>query len=296
MDCNTVSSKNLAERYLVGDLDPGLQEEYERHYFECDACYSDLQRLTAIREALRTAEVESPVPVRTARAWKRPPAWITVTALAASMGVVAILVARYAQEDNVPVAVSGSPASLAPVPAAPDAAPAPTIVAAEAPAVADSGPPQVDTRPSRTQLLTRLARVEPPTFSPLVLRGSQDEASQLFRDGMKAYVAGNYAAATPVLTRASAADESRPDIAFYLAASQLMERAMLEAEAGFRAVIARGDTPFLGEAHFYLAKVHLARGDVESARTELEQSTRQPGPQQHEAVRLLTELEQLGTK
>ena len=295
MDCTTVSSKNLAERYLVGDLEPGLRDQFERHYFECDVCYGDLQRLTAIREALRTMEIQGPVSVRTTRDRSRPWVWTTVATLAASTAIVAILVSQHAREDRVPVAAVGSPANQEPV-AAPGAGPAPPDEALEAPAAADRGSPPVESRPDRAQLLSRLARVEPPTFSPLVLRGSQDEASRLFRDGMQDYMRGNYAAAIPAFARASAADDSRPNIVFYLAASQLMNGDLLAAESSFRGIIGRGETPFLSESHFYLAKAHLARGDVVAARVELEQTATLPGAQQQEAARLLTELEQLSAE
>jgi tetratricopeptide (TPR) repeat protein len=125
------------------------------------------------------------------------------------------------------------------------------------------------------------------------LRGTTDEASALFREGMRAYVAGDYQAAAAELERAAKLDSSRPDIAYFLGIARLMNGNTAEAIGALERTIAMGDSPFLGDAHFYLAKAHLTDGDVASARSELEAAAALAGGGQSEAVRLLSDLNEL---
>lgn len=82
-----------------------------------------------------------------------------------------------------------------------------------APTKAEQRPAQVETR------LIELAKVEPPQYTPVVLRGSA--ARRLFRDAMEHYQRGDYGAAIPGLESALKASSS-PDVVFYLGACHLL--------------------------------------------------------------------------
>ena len=49
MKCEDVKGRDLIEGYLVGRLDESERESFERHYFECEACFEDLQTFRALR-------------------------------------------------------------------------------------------------------------------------------------------------------------------------------------------------------------------------------------------------------
>ena len=58
MICTDVQERDIAERYLLEQLDEAERDEFERHYFECARCYSHLQALGAVREALARQPVQ----------------------------------------------------------------------------------------------------------------------------------------------------------------------------------------------------------------------------------------------
>jgi TolA-binding protein len=148
----------------------------------------------------------------------------------------------------------------------------------------------------RNEVLARLARVDPPTYLPRVLRGVADEATASFQAGMKAYVAGDYRGAIPQLRKASSLSPEKPDIAFYLAASELLSGDTAGAVTEFQRTIAMGETPFLEEAHFYLGKTYLSRSEFGAARTELEHVSQSGGETRQRAVELLGEMKNLGLR
>jgi TolA-binding protein len=154
-----------------------------------------------------------------------------------------------------------------------------------------TAPAQMGVTSERTELLGRLARVEPPRYSPSVLRGFPDDAMSAFQQGMKSYVVGNYGAAVPPLRIAANLDPTRPDFAFFLAATELLSGDVAAAATEFTRTIEMGDTPFREEAHFYLAKAHLKQRDVDGARRELMMVTGMQGALRHDADVLLKQLE-----
>jgi tetratricopeptide (TPR) repeat protein len=128
------------------------------------------------------------------------------------------------------------------------------------------------------------------------LRGATDEAAASFQEGMKSYVAGDYDATIPSLRRAARLDTERSDIAFFLAASELLAGNTAAAIGEFARTIAMGDTPFLEDAHFFLAKAHLAQGDADRARAELTAVRSLQGERASEADDLLVQLESAGSE
>jgi len=265
VDCDVVAMDELAERYLLGGLAPAEQDAYERHFFQCTRCAEELEQLLALQRALqRSARSADAVMARPARA--RAPARWTWLALAATVAAVALLLTvgrRPEQIAQAPVPRQNPPSVSPVLPPADASLPQPMPAARPtAPSVRDS----VVT--DRAHALARLARVDPPRYSPLILRGVADDATVAFENGMKDYVAGDYRAALRQLRQAAGLDPERVDIAFFLAASELLSGNTAAAVPAFQAVIALGDSPFLEEARFYLAKSYLAMGDVSRARTE----------------------------
>ena len=96
-----------AEKYVLGELPPGLREQYEEHYFDCAECAEDVRATIAFVSAARELVREEPAPapvvpdVRQARSrwrsWFRPA--IAVPALAA----VVLTVGYYALSTRPPM-------------------------------------------------------------------------------------------------------------------------------------------------------------------------------------------------
>ena len=72
------------------------------------------------------------------------------------------------------------------------------------PVLSPSAPPTQATQPGPAgPSLAELARFDPPTYTPAVLRGAQDEAMRKFRVAMKNYQRGDYARAITGLREAA---------------------------------------------------------------------------------------------
>lgn len=292
MDCRKVAAGEIAERYLRGDLSPQVQEAYELHYFECEPCFRELAELQLLQTALGRLSSSVLVPSNPTKAthvrWRYRWTWYGVAAMAASAAVVAILLVPAWREEPVARAPLVRPGATAP--RVEVASPAEVAVAEQPQPERQTSAPA---EPRRSEVLVRLARATPPLYAKRTFRGFGDEADQLFEQGMQQYVAGNFGAATPALRRAAAEDPSRADVAFFLAASELMEHRYAAAKAGFEGVISRGDTPFAEEAHFYLAKTCIGLGEVERARSALDAVIEGGGDLAREARSLSAELERL---
>ena len=91
------------------------------------------------------------------------------------------------------------------------------------------------------------------------MRSTPDEATTRFLSGMGHYRKADYGAAVTDLRAAAALDSEASHIRFFLGISQLMVGQDAAASKGFRATMALGDTPYLEDAHFYLAKALLRR-------------------------------------
>ncbi|MDQ5858084.1 MAG: hypothetical protein M3542_07405, partial [Acidobacteriota bacterium] len=144
---------------------------------------------------------------------------------------------------------------------------------------------------ARSAALATLAVVHAPQYTPVVLRGAVDEAARRFREAMQLYVSRDYAGARPGLRAASELDRGRPDIAFFLGICALLTDEPADAIAELRRTIALGESPYLEEAHFYLAKAHVQRGELAAASGELAATVRLRGEREQEARELLQKLE-----
>jgi len=283
MDCSIVERNELAERYLLGKLSPGEQESYELHFFDCERCLAEVRSLQAIQDALRANPPLVPEPQRDSVwiPWWKP---LATGAVAASLvGVVLLLRPAGAPEK---VAQTEDGASSVQPPAA--------VPQADVMAEPSTSPPEPAERPvteaRRVAALAHLARVEPPRYSAIVLRGATDEATLRFQAGMKLYSAEDYQGAVLILREAATLEPSRADIAFFLGASELMSGDTKNAAKELRRTIAMGNTPFLEEAHFYLAKAHLKQGDEISARAEFVKVQALHGEKAEEAGEMLAQI------
>jgi len=135
--------------------------------------------------------------------------------------------------------------------------------------------------------LERLADLQPAPYTPVRLRGVEEDSAERFRDAMENYQDGDFEAAAVGLRQAAELDPQAPKAGFYLGVSLLLTGDTGGAIESLGRTVALGDTLYLEWAHFYLAKAHLLAGDVEAARTELENTRDLHGDLETEAERLL---------
>ena len=108
-----------------------------------------------------------------------------------------------------------------------------------------------------------------PLYLGVAVRAAPAPADSLFERAMTAYTDGKYRAAATVLARALAAGSDSAPALFFLGASELMTGRPAAAADALRRAIGLGDTPYLPEAHYYLAKALLRTGDGDAALREL---------------------------
>ena len=272
MDCGRVMREEILEGYLVGRLSEDDRDAFEEHYFECARCFRDLQMLRAVRAELQRAG--SGLDARTTRSFF---GWTAAAAMAAvivlSVSVVLWMrpqppserVGRIAkpQVQSQPPEKAGSPRG-----AEPRSSPA---------------------EPS----LPQLARVEPPRYEPLRLRGTPTEATTRFQMGMERYQRADYRGAITHLSAAAELEPAGAHIRFFLGISHLLSG---EDQAGVRwlqATIALGDSAYIEDAHFYLAKAFLRQENIGAAETELKRVVQLRDSRSGEARQLLMQLERL---
>ena len=292
--CTSLDRDDLFTGYVRDSLSPEDRDAFEAHFFTCEACFEKLQILQALQAQLRSRPAETPSARTMPAGWWR---WALVPAAAGLLLAAAVALwptgpapARPesttgesprrrlgAELPAAPVPRPDSPARRQPVPVAPG----PTVPAAKPPA------------PPREVTLAVLARVEPPLYVPLSLRGPRDKASDLFQAAMRKYESGDYAGAVPDLSAASRLSANLPHVSFFLAICHLLTDQIDVAVEGLQATIAIGHSPYLEEAHYYLAKARLRQGDLTAARTELRLTIERRGQLEAEARRLLAQVEAL---
>jgi hypothetical protein len=263
MNCEQVMRGEVAEKYLLGQLSDAEREAFERHYFECSRCIEELQTYRALQEVLKqTAAVIQPEPIlkRAVLPW---------TWTAAAAGVLLIIGIGYWLERPRPPSLP--PSATAVVPA----------FKAEQP-LGPSVPP-----------LSELAEVRAPNYTPVILRGVPDEATQHFHEAMLHYVKRDYAGTIPGLYAASQLNSKAPDISFFLGICYLLTDQTDSAIAQLRRTVALGDSPYSEETRFYLAKAYVRKADFVAARTELKRVILLRGEREGEARELLHQLENL---
>ncbi|MGQ0815797.1 MAG: hypothetical protein ACT4O1_15280 [Gemmatimonadota bacterium] len=108
-----------------------------------------------------------------------------------------------------------------------------------------------------------------PIYLGMTVRSDASTADSLFGAAMRSYQQEDFAAAAAGLRAALEADVERPGAEFFLASSLLMLGDAAAARDYYRRVISYGETPYLAEARFYLAKALLRGGRAADAAREL---------------------------
>jgi hypothetical protein len=129
-----------------------------------------------------------------------------------------------------------------------------------------------------------LAKFDAPGYRPATLR-SAGKASKSFAAAMKLYSVGDFAAAAAGLRGIVGAEGE-----YYLGVSELLAGDRSGGIADLQKVIARGDTPYLSEGRFYLAKGLIGDGKLAEARVELEVLVKEKSELGPSASKLLAQL------
>jgi tetratricopeptide (TPR) repeat protein len=226
MDCALVERGDLAERYLLGRLSEEERTAFEEHYFECDRCFDDLERLRAIQAELADSTTDDTAEVRQPRIRRK---WFVGIGAAATLAALGIALQVFT--------------------------PSPQL----APEILD------------------LARIDPPVYEPVRLRGAADEARQHFGNAMRFYSGGDYASAIPGLEKAADLDPSSPEYSFYLGACYLLTDLVSEGIASLGDTVDLGETPFLEESLLLIAKARLSTDDLSGSIEAFEEVTKLHG-------------------
>ena len=252
MDCRRVIGDEIAEQYVAGRLPEDDQVAYEQHYFQCARCFEELKNYRALRADLERVSAVSHRQTRTTRRL------LWVGAGTAAVLAISLLTLRQ-------LGVLDRDVERA---------------APQEPAVEPPPPPS----------LAELGALGPPPYQPIA-GGTPDPATRTFRDAMRDYERGDYAASAKGLAAAARLDPASPQIHFYLGASYLLSGDTAAAVAALQTTIDRGDSAYLEDARFYLAKALIRRGDLDEARAGLLKIASLKGDREREARTLLAALD-----
>lgn len=246
MTCNDVEQRDIAESYLLGTLDESEREAFERHYFECARCYSELEALRAVKDVL-ARHPRRAMPVH--RQW---------LALAAALFLI-VATAVVWQVLRSRERAGAAPSSVASAPAEPSQ-------------------PRLDAE------IAQLAQVPPPPYTPLRLRGGPERRA--FTTGMERYTARDFAAAIAPLQRAVHEEPAAQDARFYLGASYLMTGYSNLAIATLTPLTQDPASTYAEEAQFLVAKACLQARDLPAAVAALDKTIAFHGDREREALDL----------
>lgn len=260
MNCGQIINENVAEKYLTGALSESEQDAFERHYFECSSCFEELETCRTLQmELKRTA------PAIRAEAAATRIGWIWAWAPAAVVVALVAGVSIWLREKG-----PANPSVQVPV--------------------QQASPMQRPVQPRGTSL-SELAQVQPPPYSSNTLRGAEDEAQLRFREAMRHYVKAEYATAISGLREAFELNPKAAEIRFFLGVCYLQVGETERAINHLRATISLGDSPYLEDAHFYLAKAYLKKRDVNAANKQLREVIGLQGERRREAQSLMEQIE-----
>jgi tetratricopeptide (TPR) repeat protein len=248
MACARITDEGIMGKYLLGQLGEAEQEEFEKHFFECEECFRELEALQAAQQVLASEPISRALQIQRPQRFKTW-GWAVAAAAVVVIGLVALL--WWVMQPPIPRTASLSPE------------------------------------------LAELARIEPPFYEALRLRGTQDDAQRRFKTAMEFYSAGDYASAIPGLEEAAELDPTAPNVSFFLGASYLLADRTSEGILLMQDTVDLGDTPFLEEALVLLAKGRLATGDVVGAEVALAEAVGLRGEFESEARDVLTKLREV---
>jgi hypothetical protein len=263
MSCSWGRDDDRASRYVLGDLPEDEREAFEQHFLECPDCLALMQALAELPAVLG----EQPLP-STGRA--RLPSWALAAAATVFAAVGVSLVLRHAPEPLVqpPTPTTLGRASPVPAPSSESPPALPSPVRRAAPAIED------------------LARVEPPRYLPLTMRGQAPDPA--FDEAMAFYARARYAEAAKLLAPLAERD---PQSRFFRGVALLMSDDA-EAVDELERTAALEVPPWSVAARFFLAKAHLRQKDLAGARRELALVVATQGTYSTEARRLLRALDE----
>jgi TolA-binding protein len=138
-----------------------------------------------------------------------------------------------------------------------------------------------------------LARVEPPNYTAAALRGSAGDRAENFAAAMAKFSGGDYRAAADGLRGLVEGGPETAAARFYLGVSDLMLDNWQEPVTLMRSIDAMGETPYLEQARFFLAKALLAGNDAGGAAKALEATIALKGDRETEARELLERVRKL---
>jgi tetratricopeptide (TPR) repeat protein len=134
------------------------------------------------------------------------------------------------------------------------------------------------------ELPTQLLEVgEMPPYLSTTVRGATGSPLQLFRTAMEFYVEEDYEGAVSALEEAAAADPDHIPTVFYLGVSHLAVGQVERARNQLEKVIGTASEAYREEAHWYLAKAYFQLGETDLAGQQLEQVAKLKGPWAAEA-------------
>ncbi len=281
--CSWRTRDDVFEGYVRDTLGPDERQAFEAHYFECDECARRIETYQDLHRAVGTVAPAADIAARPA-ARVRPRWWVALPA-AASVLIVGAAVTLWLSGPAPRAPQSGASTAQSPAPSG--APPAPP-----APATAPPGPAAAPV-PSAVPLSV-LARVEPPSYLPARQpRAAPGEAAERFDAAMRRYMDGDYAGAIPGLRAAAGLRPDAPQYAFFLGVCLLLTDETEPAVTELERAIAVGESPFLEEAHFYLAKARLRQGQLGAAREQLTRTIERHGRLEKDARQLLAKVNAL---
>ena len=260
MTCDEVERGNIAEDYLLGRLPEQAASEFEAHYFDCPQCLARVELLEGARTELESSPETRPAGNRFRR---------VIGALAAA-AVVVLAVGVIREVARVPVS-------------------APVTVTAPAPNI-ELPPTAPGARPAEKPDLQALGAIELPRFDALRLRASPTASRRVFLQAMERYERGDCQGAFAGLESAAQQDPKSVPARFFLAVCSLQLDRNADAVRHLAGVVKLGESPYLEDAHFFLAKAHIRMGDLPAARKELESVIALDGDRRREASTLLSQL------
>jgi len=133
-----------------------------------------------------------------------------------------------------------------------------------------------------------LARVYPPAYRDL--GGARSQRPAEFRHAIERYSHRDYTAAIPGL---AAVVDKQPDLVearLYLGICYLFMNNRSAGIVELRKAVDAGNTPYLEQARFYLAKGLLGAGDIASARQQLNDTIAMHGDMEQQAETLLARV------
>ena len=259
MNCREVEEQDILERYILDHLNSTDRDSFEQHYFGCDSCFSKLQIELAVREELQR---HAPLQARAGGAFLRQ-IWSWGPALVVCVLLLVVAAWRYTARREQPRQES----------------------------ISSIGSPQaVNQARATAPSLDELARVEPPPYNAMLLRGPEDEAGAKFDRAMQRYSKGDYAGAISGLRAAVKADPENSRFNFYLGASYLITGQIDPAISCLQKVITLNDSSYREPAHFYLAKAYLKTKNILKAEEQLRATADLAGGNAVEARELLRQL------